>query len=97
MFEDPDDGEMKCHVTVFTKIFSKPLHYIFDEIDDLELFNPKAAIRKLRIKFDQGKQNVQNTMTTDQSQNGEPYLTLYDELDDVFVETFSDTVYFMTP
>ena len=40
-----------CAISVFTKIFAKPLELIIDEIDDTDGFNPRAAIRKLRINI----------------------------------------------
>ena len=51
---DQRNNRAKCKVTVYSKIHSKPLE-IIDDIVDVETFNAKAAIRRLRI-------NVGNTL-----------------------------------
>mmetsp|Transcript_21714 Transcript_21714/g.33453 ORF Transcript_21714/g.33453 Transcript_21714/m.33453 type:complete len:237 (-) Transcript_21714:1485-2195(-) len=97
VYQDSRSGELKCHVVVYSKIHSRPLEYTFDDIED-DLFNPKAAIRRLRIKFDHSKGNSSDgSQRNDAACQGEPYLVLYEEMDDVYVDTFSDTVFFMAP
>ena len=44
------NGAAKCKVTVYSKIHSKPLE-IVDDIVDIDTFNPKAAVRRLRIEI----------------------------------------------
>ena len=97
-----DDGYAECKVEVYSKIHSKPMTYIFDDIEDAEKFNVKAALRKLKIDFKQ-QPNLSNTTTQVTGQqgtpvsSGEPFLDTYDNVQDVYIEDYSDTVYFMTP
>ena len=42
----------ECKFEVYSKIHSKPMTYLY-EIEDLEEFNVKAAVRKLKIDFKQ--------------------------------------------
>lgn len=74
-----------CAITVYTKIYTKPLELILDDIDETDGFNPRAAIRKLKINIGGGQDG------------DEPHLDLYDDIEDVYVDTYSDYVYFMTP
>jgi hypothetical protein len=61
------------------------MEIMLDDIDEIDGFNPRATIRKLKINIhsDEG--------------NGEPYLDMYEDVDEVYVDTYSDYVYFMTP
>lgn len=79
-----ENRKTKCAITVYSKIYSKPFELILDDIDEIDGFNPRAIIRKLRIGIRGGD-------------DGEPHLDLYDEIDEVYVDTYSDYVYFMTP
>jgi hypothetical protein len=79
-----EEGKTICIISVYSKIHSKPLEIILDDIDEVEGFNPRATIRKLRINIAQGE-------------GDQPFLDLYEDLDDVYVDTYSDYVYFMMP
>ena len=63
------------------------MELILDNIDEIDGFNPRATIRKLRINITSGQEGIHD----------EPHLDLYDDVDDVYVDTYSDYVYFMTP
>ena len=60
------------------------MEILLDDIDEEDGFNPRATIRKLRI-------NIAN------SEREEPFISIYDDIEDVYVDSFSDFVYFMTP
>lgn len=72
--------EASCEMTVYSKIYARPLQYSFLGIEDD--FNPRVAVRKLRINFNSKK---------------EPYLTQYDKVADAYVDQFSDTLYYQMP
>lgn len=57
-----EDEMPECKVEVYSKIHSKPMTYIFDDIEDADKFNVKAALRKLKIDFKQ-EPDLSNTTT----------------------------------
>ena len=73
------DGK-DCDITVYSKIYSKPLCYTFKNCEPN--FNPKAELKKIRIKFDTKR---------------EPYITAYKNMDETLVDQFSDTLFYMVP
>jgi hypothetical protein len=70
----------ECNVWVYSKIYSKELEYTF--IDIKKKFNPKAAIRRLRIVY---------------SDSRKPYMMAYDNLEETYVDTSSETLYYTLP
>jgi hypothetical protein len=69
-----------CTFTVYSKIYSKEM--LYKVTNTKKGFNPRAAVRKLRILFDADKA---------------PYVTTYGAIDEVYVDQFADTLYFMLP
>lgn len=76
-----DRAREQCNVQVYSKIWSKPLHFTFEDID-VPSFNPKAAVNKLYIDF---------------NKKNEPVIEMHESIEDSYVETFSDTLYFLLP
>lgn len=96
-------GRAKCKVTVYSKIHSEPLELI-DDIADIDTFNPKAALRRLRIDvgntvgpLQSSKDIVPESPGLRATKQAAPTLSIYAALDDVYVEYFPETVYFMCP
>ena len=75
-----------------------------DDIADIDTFNPKAALRRLRIDvgntvgpLQSSKDIVPESPGLRATKQSEPTLSLYEALEDVYVEYFPETVYFMCP
>ena len=102
VFEDKR-GDAKCRVTVYSKIHCKPLE-IIDDIEDIDTFNPRAAIRRLRINIGNtvgplasSKELVTESPVLRSTKQNDPTLSVYEGLDEVYVEYYPDSVYFMCP
>lgn len=70
------------------------MEIILDDIDEIDGFNARATIRKLKINIGG---DPANSMASENNVSREPYVDLYEDIDDVYVDTYSDYVYFMTP
>ena len=77
---------------------------LIDDIDDIEAFNPRAAIRRLKINIGNtigpltsSKDIIPESPGLRSVKQGEPTLSIYEGLDDVYVEYYPETVFFMCP
>ena len=71
------------------------MEIILENIDNDGSFNPRASIRKLVINIDCQKETISEN--GGKLMPGEPYLDFYQDVDEVYIDMFSDYVFYMTP
>jgi len=66
-----DEEEEVCDFVVYSKIWTKPLKYVF-EISDAN-FNPRAAVKRLNITFNANKEPVLGEFQSEEKSYVDPY------------------------